>query len=126
MGELEAWTRLTTVRRLCGHAPMGPSGVPDQSLVLISWAISPPPINQSSGADNLVSLVSRATLPRIRSGVMCWSNSWARAASTALSTTYHSGRAVIRGGGQRSLDLDRLPDFRKLSTMVRTVSLYPE
>src|SRR5438132_8497477 len=69
MGELEAWTRLTTVRRLCGQVSMGPSGVPDQSLVLISLAISPPPINQSSGADNLASLVTRATLRLVGGGV---------------------------------------------------------
>src|SRR5882757_7807225 len=63
IGELEAWTRLTTVRRLCGQVPMGPSGVPDQSLALISLAISPPPINQPSSADNLVSVVTRAIRP---------------------------------------------------------------
>src|SRR5882757_608134 len=70
MGELEAWTRLTTVRRLCGQVPMGPSGVPDQSLALISLAISPPPINQPSSADNLMSVVTRATWPFVgRSGI---------------------------------------------------------
>src|ERR1700740_2261286 len=61
MGEFEAWTRLTTVRRLCGQVSMGPSGVPDQSLVLISLAISPPPINQSSGEDNSGSLLTGGT-----------------------------------------------------------------
>ena len=70
MGELEAWTRLTTVRRLCGQVSMGPSGVPDQSLVLISLAISPPPINQPSIAGNLVSVVTRAT-PSLWGGRVC-------------------------------------------------------
>ncbi len=70
MGEFEAWTRFTTVRRLCGQVSMGPSGVPDQSLVLTSLAISPPPINQSSGADNFVSAVTRAT-PSLWGGRVC-------------------------------------------------------
>jgi hypothetical protein len=55
MGELEACTRLTTVRRLCGHDGLGPRSVRDQSIFLINLAISPPPISQwppdSAGTD---------------------------------------------------------------------------
>lgn len=50
MGELEAWARFTMVRRLCGQDSIGPSAVPDQSLALMTLAISPPPSSQCSGA----------------------------------------------------------------------------
>jgi hypothetical protein len=40
---------LTAVRRLCGHAAMGPSGVMLQSCALIRSPISPPPARESIG-----------------------------------------------------------------------------
>lgn len=52
MGQLDARARLTTVRRLCGHESMGPRRVVDQSVDLINFAISPPPMSQSVPAES--------------------------------------------------------------------------
>jgi hypothetical protein len=43
IGKFEARQRLTVVRTLCGQASIGPSGVDDQSMAPMSFAISPPP-----------------------------------------------------------------------------------
>src|SRR5690349_12535907 len=65
MGELDAWTRLTVVRKLCGHDAIGPSRVFDQSMPLIAFAIAPPPTSQSSGRGSL-----RACVPTVATDSM--------------------------------------------------------
>src|SRR2546426_10216292 len=64
MGDLEAWARLTVVRRLCGQDSMGPSGVLDQSLASITLAISPPQTSQRDTASGVESTCCGLCSPR--------------------------------------------------------------
>src|SRR5215510_1291128 len=55
---------LTQLRRLCGQASMGPSGVAAQSLARIRAPSSPPPTSQSAAMGRFV-LVGSTKTPRI-------------------------------------------------------------